>query len=298
MGRPINSKFFIRGGANAPVDVIKYQGVNVALNAAGTHYSLGATAQVSAPQDAAGTTATVTIAINSSTGVITTATINNVGSGYNTAPTVTINKPTSVTVPATEVSGNFTLTGITSTVGIYVGMAATAPTGVQTSSYVTTVSTNSVTLNLALNASTTTNVTFADAGSGATFTVGLNPVESDKGTIAANAYLSTGTSTMSASIINQESSRRYYVETAQGRGQCKLTATNTLIPGTMNIIATDYSGATYFVTKLTARKATLINRTSTGSALVSLAFDGTVTTGRTGWTTGSATGTIVTIATY
>ena len=60
-------------------------------------------------------------------------------------------------------------------------------------------------------------------------------------------------------------------------------ASDTLAAGHMNLIATDGSGATFFVTKLTARKATLVNRTSTSTAVV---------TGATaGWTLGAATGT-------
>ena len=68
-----------------------------------------------------------------------------------------------------------------------------------------------------------------------------------------------------------------------------LTATSTLIPGTMNIVATDWNGSTYYVKKLTARKAVLVQSTVSTSFLVG---DGVAT----GWTLGSATGTIVTIS--
>ena len=65
----------------------------------------------------------------------------------------------------------------------------------------------------------------------------------------------------------------------------------------MNIIATDWANSTYYVTKLTGRKATLINRTGTSTAMVTLTTDANgIKTGSTGWTLGSATGTIVTIA--
>ena len=98
-------------------------------------------------------------------------------------------------------------------------------------------------------------------------------------------------------IIKQESSRRYLVQNSQGRGPVKLVTSNTLAAGEMNLIATDFDGATYFVKKLTARKATLINRTDTSTALVTLTTDTDgIKTGSTGWTIGSATGTIVTIA--
>ena len=141
----------------------------------------------------------------------------------------------------------------------------------------------------------TATVVGGTTGTTATFTVTLSSAFTNA--ISFTSYLTTGTSQVTGGdIMKQESSRRYLVHNSQGRGTCKLTATNTLVPGTMNIIATDYSGATYFVTKLTARKATLINRTSTSTSLVPLVSDGTVVTGRTGWTFGAATGTIVTIA--
>jgi hypothetical protein len=84
-------------------------------------------------------------------------------------------------------------------------------------------------------------------------------------------------------ILKQESSRRYLVKNSEGVGQVKLIASDSVTVGTMSIIATDGSGATFYVTKLTARKATLVNRTSTSTAVV---------TGATaGWTLGAATGT-------
>lgn len=90
-------------------------------------------------------------------------------------------------------------------------------------------------------------------------------------------------------ILKQEASRRYLVSNSEGVGQVKLIASDAVTAGTMKIIATDGSGATFFVTKLTARKATLVSRTSTSTAVV---------TGATAkWTLGAATGTnLVTIA--
>jgi len=119
-----------------------------------------------------------------------------------------------------------------------------------------------------------------------------------KNALSFSSYLTTGSSAVSGGdIIKQESSRRYLVQNSQGRGQVKLVTSNTLAAGEMNLIATDFGGATYFVKKLTARKATLINRTGTSTALVTLTTDTDgIKTGSTGWTIGSATGTIVTIA--
>jgi hypothetical protein len=51
------------------------------------------------------------------------------------------------------------------------------------------------------------------------------------------------------------------------QGQCRLVASNAgdLYPGEMCLIATDTQGCTYFVTKLTARRAYLTQRTSAGT---------------------------------
>ena len=105
-----------------------------------------------------------------------------------------------------------------------------------------------------------------------------------------NSYLTTGTSILNAGdIMKQESSRRYLVQNAQGQGQCILTATSALVKGSMNIVATDFNGSTYFVKKLTARKAVVVRSTASGSFLVGNGAS-------TGWTLAAATGTIVSIA--
>jgi hypothetical protein len=103
------------------------------------------------------------------------------------------------------------------------------------------------------------------------------------------AYISTGSSSAVYDIIKQEGSRSYLVKTSQGIGRCKLITTSTLTAGTMNIIATDFNGSTYFVNKLTAHKAHLVQKTASGSFLVGNNV-------ATGWTIGTATGTVVTIA--
>lgn len=59
-------------------------------------------------------------------------------------------------------------------------------------------------------------------------------------------------------IIKQTNTRSYKVKTADGVAVCKLVATDTLSPGEAFIKATDANGSTYFVTKLTAHKATLV----------------------------------------
>lgn len=98
------------------------------------------------------------------------------------------------------------------------------------------------------------------------------------------SYLPTASqSRTNGDIIKQESSRRYLVQNTDGQGVCALT-TGTLAAGQMHIIATDLGGATYWVTKLTGRKATLYPRSSTSTAYYTY---GDVAP----WTLGAASGT-------
>lgn len=198
--------------------------------------------------------------------------VNNSGTGYTTSTTLNL----SFTAP--QITGGI----------LAAGTVVTNGTGKVSSVTLSTTGSGYTVL-------PTATVVGGTAGTTATFTIALST--SFTNAISFTSYLSTGTSAVAGGdVIKQESTRRYLVRNSQGRGKCKLVATSTLVPGTMNIVATDYSGATYFVTKLTSRKATLINRTSTSTSLVPLVSNGTVVTGRTGWTLGAATGTIVTIA--
>ena len=87
-------------------------------------------------------------------------------------------------------------------------------------------------------------------------------------TILANAYIPVagtagyvsgagGSSSVFADIIKQEATRRFRVETAQGIGYCNLVAGSPSV-GQMTITATDSDSKTYYVTKITSRKATVV----------------------------------------
>jgi hypothetical protein len=65
-------------------------------------------------------------------------------------------------------------------------------------------------------------------------------------------------------IVAQKGSHRYKVENQDGTGVIKLVA-GAITVGTGVITATDYNGSTYYVTKLTARKALLTQKTVSGS---------------------------------
>ena len=87
--------------------------------------------------------------------------------------------------------------------------------------------------------------------------------------LAAYAYIIDGNEGVLVDIMKQESSRRYLVKEQDSvQGQCRLVAgkeAGYLNPGEMILIATDTQGCTYWVTKLTARRAYLTQRTSAGT---------------------------------
>lgn len=106
------------------------------------------------------------------------------------------------------------------------------------------------------------------------------------------AFVAGGASGVIGDIMKQEASRRYLVKTAQGQSQCKLVAVDTgsLAEGEMNLIATDSLGSTYYVTKLTARRATLTQQTDGGGGFEFASGDVA------NWTMDAATTGIVSLA--
>ena len=124
------------------------------------------------------------------------------------------------------------------------------------------------------------------AGTAATFV--LNLTSTKQNAITGLAYI-TGGSANSYDIKKQEASRRYLVQTTDGTGQCKLVTTSTLAAGEMNIVATDLNGSTYYVKKLTARRAVLVQTTASGSFL----FDNNEAAG---WTINGASSGIVSLS--
>lgn len=134
----------------------------------------------------------------------------------------------------------------------------------------------------------TATVVGGTTGTTATFTVALTTgVQNALNVTAYIPAAAGGSSAAAGDIVKQESSRRYLVKTAQGTGACQLVTTSTVVAGQMNLAATDSTGGTYWVQKLTAHKATLVANTGTQ-----------FTTGAVvGWTlNGATTGTTVTLA--
>jgi hypothetical protein len=188
---------------------------------------------------------------------------NNTGTDYTTSTTI------SLTFTAPQIAGGAAATGNVTTNAL--GNVSTVTLTDGGSGY---------------TSAPTAIVTGGTAGTTATFTVALSTTLQNA--ISGNAYVAGG-SAKSFDIIKQEASKRYLVRTADGTDQCKLVTTSTLAAGEMNIVATDWNGSTYWVRKLTARRAILVQDTVSGSFLISNGAS-------TGWTLGSSTGTIVTLA--
>ena len=130
-----------------------------------------------------------------------------------------------------------------------------------------------------------------DAGVEVNATTSLTMTTTQQNAVNVTAYLLAkdgGVSAKTADIIKQEANTRYLVRTADGYGQCKLVASNSPSAGQMYIVATDVNGSTYWVTKLTARRAILTQRTMSGSYEFA-------NTARAGWTFGSASAGVVSI---
>jgi hypothetical protein len=112
-------------------------------------------------------------------------------------------------------------------------------------------------------------VTLANSASG-TPPVGTLVFTTDDGTPydpeafpAITPYAYTVANNQIADIVKQKGFNGYYVKTAEGNAICYLQAATPTAVGQMTINATDSAGGTYWVTKLTAHKATLVPNTGT-----------------------------------
>lgn len=259
MGRPLNKKYF--GNTNAPDFGVGGEALaSVALGTAGTGYSQGLTATVSAPS-LPGVNATVSVAVDLLTGAITGYTVTNGGSGYTSAPTITLVQPTAVTIAATGSNTLFDIT-VADATGIFIGMEASG-TGVGTGAKVTAITGLVVTVDVANTADIANDVTFTDIGSlGVPGTAALTTTNANGISISANVF---GAGAVTGDIVKQEASRRYLVRTAAGVGQCALVASSTPAAGEMTMTAVDSAGGTYYVLKITARRALIVKGDRTGT---------------------------------
>jgi hypothetical protein len=277
MGRPINKKYFGNknaGSASTSSDNgIGGEGIlAISISNSGTLYSQGITATISAPQIPGGVRALVTPVVPATgalAGKITGFNISEGGSGY-TSASVTITTATAVTSASTGTSGVATIYPA-STTGIYVGMKVIGANISSSSTYVTGVTNGAVGLTWVNAGTVNASINFVSVGSGFAGTVSLQSVRQNAidflawVPIATGGSLNTGGSAVLGDIVKQQGTRRYYVKTAQGYGVCSLTS-STVVRGTMSIIASDWNGNTYWVTRLESRKARLWRKTQNGAS--------------------------------
>ena len=304
MGRPIKKKFF--GNLNneqfgnvGTGSGIGGEGISstITVTNSGTNYSNGAVVTFSAPSLPTGVTATGTPVFTTDGANrfgITAVTLTGAGRGYTGTATITVTTATAVAAAATGNSGltatnTFTVASVT---GIALGMIISgASTGIN--GKVTAVDSNLKRITSSVNNNGTwsdaSNLTFTDYGTGAKFITTVTA--STQNALNVTAYIPAkngGASAKLSDIVKQEASHRYLVKNTDGIGQCKLTATDTPAAGQMNLIATDLNGSTYWVTKLTARRCILTQRTMSTAYLFA-------TNGAAGWTIGSASAGVVSI---
>jgi hypothetical protein len=296
MGRPIKKKFFGNLNREYYGSVGRGSGVGgegvtsvVMITTATTGYTTLPTVTFPAVTYAGGAVATGAARMQLKSVSITSNA--NGGTGYAVGDLLTFANGTGTapTVRVATISGSSTVTSVAL---VSLGDYSALPNGGTTATH--TASTGSgLILNVVYSIKSisvtdsgsgyenTGTVTISGSGGAAGRTVLSSGIQS---AITIISYLTTGSNAITGGdIIKQESSRRYLVKNAQGQGQCILS-TGTLTAGKMHIIGADYSGATYWITKLTAHKARVYNRTNTSTAYYK--------TGQVApWTLNAATGT-------
>ena len=271
MGRPLNKKYF--GNRNiGSISVTTDNGIggssiaSVTLNALGS-YTARPTTTFSDPQLPNGVKAVGTV--TSQVNIITA--FGGTMSDYTSGDVVTIGNGTLFTITAVDGA----ITGATiNERGSYPYAAGTLPSGAQTVTNIT------VTNPAATGATFTVNynakeVLITEPGSGyssatVTFTQSVTATSvnlaADTGAVSSstnqeNAISMTaqlpGGSAGLVDIIKQVSGRRYKVTDGTRIGIVQLQDSAVSGDGQATIVATDASSATYYVTKLTAHKATL-----------------------------------------
>lgn len=273
MGRPIEKKYF-RGDTGEGGEGV----ASLTVTTQGNNYSQGTTISIAA-SPIGGDTATGTITIwtpQASTNLSinrTTQTVTNAGTGYISAPAVTIVKPANVTVTATAFSGNLAgnILTVSDTTGLYVGMHQNHGNLAQTAHILTIWSANG---NVEMSRGVTSTFVagqsfqFGDVGRNGAITAVLASPSVSANTIAANAWTTSASMGLVSDINKQEGSRQYYVvNSADSNARVRLVPTGTngvnsptiaqvtaaggpVAAGQMTINATDSAGGTYWVVKL------------------------------------------------
>ena len=275
MGRPIKRKFI--GTTVGGASLAGGEGVaSFAVTTQGNNYSQGVTITFAAsPIGGDRATGTVTVwTPQTSTNLSlnrTTQTITSAGTGYLTAPAITVVKPANVTVSSTAFSGNLAgnILTVSTTTGLYVGMHQNQGNLAQTAHILAVFTNNSNVIMSRGVATTYTNQTFqfGDVGSGAVLAATLTAAVTTGNTIQANAWTTTSGLGQTSDIVAQKGSRRYRVTNATETEVVRLikatevgaanTAGGPPSAGLMTITATDSASGTYWVTKIDSRTATV-----------------------------------------
>jgi hypothetical protein len=288
MGRPLNKKYFGNRNTGSTTttadDGIGGKGVaSIPVTSAGSYTVRPVVTLTGAPDLLSGVAATSTI--TSQVNIISSFVG---GTNYTTGDTFTIGNGTVFTVGT--VNGSGVIQTITTTErGSFPYADGALTTGARTTTIIS--ATNPLaagaTVTLTYNAK---EVLITDAGSGYTTTVptasstqsvtlgtvvmttpvantatvgsGTNPEPA----IIAEAY--TGSGVKQADIVKQVSKNRYKINTSDTSGTPIVATLKSSIStqvGDMTITATDFTGSTYYVTKLTGHKAVLSRKASAGA---------------------------------
>jgi hypothetical protein len=312
MGRPLNKKYF--GNRNIGTTGTGDDGIGGSRIASVTLGTLGSyttrpTVTFSDPDllGAGGVRATGTVTSE----VLSVSAVGGTQTGYTVGQLVTVDGTDAVLRVATigGTGGDDALTF--DFTGGSRGNFTTLPTGAQTTT--SNGAGAGLTVTLAFRAKA---VVMTDNGSGytdatdaaPTFTesvTGTSVLESDgqnygnqnfagtnENAIVAFAF-HTGGSLLRGDITKQVSTDRYKVENATTTAIAKLKSTIANGAGEMNIVATDASGGTYYVTKLTSRRATLV---PAAVARLSTSAGSTYSSGQSApWSFSAASGSVVQI---
>ena len=285
MGRPLNKKYF--GNTNTPA--IGGEGVaSVTVGGTNNAYTALATATIGAPDLPGGIQAVLgaiamkvaSVAINNPGAKYTVGDIVTLGGGgvVNDTTAGTFTSQVRVRIDSVDAPETGVVTGV-SIVNGTAGSYTVLPAKVAGGSNSTNLSAESVTVadptanNLRLDVTySILSVAVTTAGSGystapviteagnADLTAVLSAVKQNA--IAMTAFL-TGGSAVAVDIIRQVSTRRYKVTDGTRTGIVQLQDSLANAAGEASIVAVDSAGGTYYITKLTAHKATLVRGTGT-----------------------------------
>jgi hypothetical protein len=281
MGRPIKKRLFGTDNVNDGLVYNEAGGEGVAsvtTTTAGSLYSKGISATV-ANSPIGGTRATISSLTTNGSGALLVATVGTAGSGYITAPAITIVKPANVTVVGGTINGSTMV--VSTVVGLFIGMTANAAFNSSTTITAIYTANTSVLMSAGNTAPVTgTVISFGDSGTSGVLTAVLAATTTSANTIQANAWVTGGTIGKVADIVSQRSSRRYKVTNADGTSTARLVPTLLNLPtvaqvvaaggptadGEMTLMATDSAGGLYLVGKLESNTALLFPAAIGGAA--------------------------------